>query len=110
MEKMSDGQNAMFWVCFLLGLVVGIRHGGSVLLGVGYGVGISLTALFVAEMLSSFLSKNTAAFLIAAIAAFGAYKAANGPIVRSGTGVCVQTDRWGNKKCNRNGSGLQSSL
>jgi hypothetical protein len=99
MRTATPGEKAMLAACFILGLVVGVRHGGSFLFGIVYGIGIALPALFVAEILSTVLSKSTAAFVIAALAVFGTYTAATGPVVRSGKGVCIQTDRWGNEKC-----------
>lgn len=99
MGDVSDGEKTMLAACFICGLVIGIRHGGSIVLGFLYGIGIMPAAIFATEMLSPIVSKRAAGFLIAALAVVGAYKAGTGPVVHSGTGVCVQVDRWGNEKC-----------
>lgn len=89
----------MLGACFILGLIVGIRHGDSLLMRLIYGVGLAAPALLIVEMFSQLVPKRAAAMVIAGLAALGAYKAGTDPIERRAPSLCIDVDRWGRERC-----------
>ncbi len=101
MKHFSSGEKALIAATLALGMAIGIRSEDSILLGALYGVGLLLPAVFIFEMLAFAVSRNTAAFVVAALTAIGVYKVVTGPSPdRAGGGAdCVEVDRFGTVRC-----------